>query len=635
MIEHPSDSIKLLDFGIALTGDFQITADPRRAPMPYQWAAPERFPTSGVAPLTGGDNRVADAQAADVFSLGLVLTHLRTGANPFAGWQAIADPDTPADLSRLEPWLAELISPMVDRDPGDRPTARRALEQLREANKRSGFADPLDPVERPHLAGAGVDSGGEGEGANGDTGAEVEGGPEDGEGARSRRNLALVTALAVLAAVALVINLDVADLPGADDSQLGDVADLAAVERGAAPTRAWESKVEVAVAGDDGAWTRTAEIRDDGQVQVLMVWNAPEPANVQLQLPRQTVSPRDVTVSGYGADAVLGEAVGEELPRGVPSSSDAFEVESDEGEGAAVPERGFARFTLELDEDPAACGETVEVSALVADEPPMDDVSRDLARLEVACDDSPVDVWAFARPDSDGEWHDAAQLNVDEAARVAFTMRNDGDEPIEDVTAQVLTPERHAPAHAPTLRLSWPDRDEPVVTSVGVDGSLPDVALRTEPATARVDTEETSDALFRDGVEIGRLEPGEKRQVSGIVRSVASRKAVTTESRVAGDELWREETAAEPGDVLDQRVTVANRGNVALEELAVGASLDSGLELIEGSGELSVDGSTSAVPDDAIQFGASVGDVAVEDEAELRWQARMLDDATDNAVVFG
>ncbi|MFD0363344.1 serine/threonine-protein kinase [Nocardia sp. GCM10030253] len=120
----PNGQVKLLDFGIA-----RAATDPRLT----QWGAlgtvsymaPERFASGPITP------------AVDYWALGATLYRAATGSSPFERestaqtLQAIIyqDPPTP-DCD--EP-LSTVITALLARDPGDRPTIDRARAMLRAA----------------------------------------------------------------------------------------------------------------------------------------------------------------------------------------------------------------------------------------------------------------------------------------------------------------------------------------------------------------------------------------------------------------------------------------------------------------------------------------------------------------------
>lgn len=115
---------KILDLGIALTnreGDRQSRSeDP---PGTQGWMAPER----GQGQLL----EVAEEQKADIFSIGLLLSYLRTGIHPFSKDQReIDNPAVQPELARVDEHLRVLLGKTLEREPTQRPEAKELLRGL-------------------------------------------------------------------------------------------------------------------------------------------------------------------------------------------------------------------------------------------------------------------------------------------------------------------------------------------------------------------------------------------------------------------------------------------------------------------------------------------------------------------------
>ncbi|CAI4173873.1 serine/threonine-protein kinase [Streptomyces albidoflavus] len=104
-------------------------------------------------------------RAADVYALGAVLLYAATGHYPYSGstWQAVAlnieDPATAPDLTGLPAELHPLITAMLSRHPGERPTLEEVTVELvrvvqgcgltaRQAKRR--LTDRIPAVPVPH-----------------------------------------------------------------------------------------------------------------------------------------------------------------------------------------------------------------------------------------------------------------------------------------------------------------------------------------------------------------------------------------------------------------------------------------------------------------------------------------------------
>lgn len=115
---------KIVDLGIALTNtatDSRLTVVP---PGTMGWMAPER--------REGELLDVTAEQKADIFSVGLLLAYLRTGAHPFGEDQGIIEsPDRNPDLTRVDEHLRDLLGRTLERDPAQRPDAKALLHELR------------------------------------------------------------------------------------------------------------------------------------------------------------------------------------------------------------------------------------------------------------------------------------------------------------------------------------------------------------------------------------------------------------------------------------------------------------------------------------------------------------------------
>lgn len=140
--------LKILDFGVAradLAKREEATEDAAFGTVPYM--APERF---------YGE----DSHAGDIYALGVTLFEMLTGVKP--GKTAMdADRQPPGERYRAQwAWLAEismplhdLISSMLAKKPGDRPTARETVKLC--ATIRAGLpGDTLDEWAEKVIPGA-------------------------------------------------------------------------------------------------------------------------------------------------------------------------------------------------------------------------------------------------------------------------------------------------------------------------------------------------------------------------------------------------------------------------------------------------------------------------------------------------
>lgn len=140
--------VKVLDFGLArLVGIEQIghaDSEERTAAGALLGTAKYMSPEQARGePVTS---------ASDIFSLGIVLYELATGHHPFPGsylaavLSAIAELDlTPAIAINpdLDARLAGLLGRMLEKKPGDRPTARKVTTLLGEASRFASDEKPL------------------------------------------------------------------------------------------------------------------------------------------------------------------------------------------------------------------------------------------------------------------------------------------------------------------------------------------------------------------------------------------------------------------------------------------------------------------------------------------------------------
>ncbi|HEY2016658.1 MAG TPA: protein kinase, partial [Bryobacteraceae bacterium] len=135
--------LKVLDFGLARQTGLQGLGDP----------------TTSAAFLAGSLNYMAPEQtraepatsASDIFSLGIVLFELATGAHPFrcdspidtAHAIAHSEPKRPSALNpAIPPELNALLLRMLDKEPGKRPSAQEVDRQLSEFNLVKAVKSP-------------------------------------------------------------------------------------------------------------------------------------------------------------------------------------------------------------------------------------------------------------------------------------------------------------------------------------------------------------------------------------------------------------------------------------------------------------------------------------------------------------
>ena len=116
------DGPKLIDFGIAHTGDNTVLTTTGLAIGSPAWMAPEQVEAKVVG------------TAADVFCAGSVLLFAATGRPPWGsgsiaevmGQIAVAEPD----LSGLTAWQQQWLRGLLEKDPGRRPGAAQAAQLL-------------------------------------------------------------------------------------------------------------------------------------------------------------------------------------------------------------------------------------------------------------------------------------------------------------------------------------------------------------------------------------------------------------------------------------------------------------------------------------------------------------------------
>ena len=124
------DGPKLIDFGIAHTGDNTVLTTTGLAIGSPAWMAPEQVQAKAVGP------------AADVFCAGSVLLFAATGRAPWGsgsiaevmGQIAVAEPD----LSGLTARQQQLLRGMLEKNPARRPSAAQAAQLLTDTTSAAG-----------------------------------------------------------------------------------------------------------------------------------------------------------------------------------------------------------------------------------------------------------------------------------------------------------------------------------------------------------------------------------------------------------------------------------------------------------------------------------------------------------------
>lgn len=130
------DGPKLIDFGIAHTGDATVLTTTGLAIGSPAWMAPEQVQAKVVGP------------AADVFCAGSVLLFAATGRAPWGsgsiaevmGQIAVAEPD----LSGLTARQQQLLSGMLEKNPARRPSAAQAAQLLTDTTSGAGATQVVE-----------------------------------------------------------------------------------------------------------------------------------------------------------------------------------------------------------------------------------------------------------------------------------------------------------------------------------------------------------------------------------------------------------------------------------------------------------------------------------------------------------
>ncbi len=148
LMVRPDGFVKVLDFGLAQ----DLSSKSLKSVLPagtLRYMSPEQSRGEGAAP------------AGDVFSLGIVLYELSTGAHPFDSGsifdslKALNETDPPAPSSRnafVPPHLDALVLRMLSKDPSQRPTAAdvaRMLESRFPSQAAVGLAPQVAVAGRP------------------------------------------------------------------------------------------------------------------------------------------------------------------------------------------------------------------------------------------------------------------------------------------------------------------------------------------------------------------------------------------------------------------------------------------------------------------------------------------------------
>jgi hypothetical protein len=143
-------SPKVIDFGIARA--LEATSVHTRTDQmvgTVAYMAPERF---------GSESGIILTPAADVFAWGAVVAYAGTGRTPFS---ADSPPATaariltqPPNLSGLTGSLRELIGHSLEKEPGDRPTARELLDMLLATGPQRSAATAAALAHQPKLRAA-------------------------------------------------------------------------------------------------------------------------------------------------------------------------------------------------------------------------------------------------------------------------------------------------------------------------------------------------------------------------------------------------------------------------------------------------------------------------------------------------
>lgn len=127
--------VRLIDFGVAMTGGSGSATVTATAMAPLAYQSPEQLNEERASPKS------------DVFSMGTTLVTAYTGSNPFEAASPVKAMlkvlESEPDLSRLPDSLRRIVEPCLRKDPGERPTAAEVCDLIGEV-PRTG---PLWPRE--------------------------------------------------------------------------------------------------------------------------------------------------------------------------------------------------------------------------------------------------------------------------------------------------------------------------------------------------------------------------------------------------------------------------------------------------------------------------------------------------------
>lgn len=597
----------VIDPGLAIA----VGDDQSRPAGSMGWIPPERL----TDPSPG----------AEVWAAAATIGFAALGRNPFA--RSSSEPNetvqrrilagAPADLPDLDGDWHSLLVPALDPDPTRRPAPQAwfatVVDHVSQLGHLDGDLDAPRELGRTmplHAAGVSEDERTVGSErfvrtVRSGTTASIPTSPRPAwRQWLQRAPLVLSITVFVLMAAAVGWTLR----PSATDdepSEIGAAVDRDQLAELGQQDATWNGvPLRAAVAGDRPTWSGSAST-NAARVELLVGFDGDD-------LGTLTVAADQPLLIG---DALLVDTAERDRPTRLVTG-DRLPIEVGD-----LPTRGYLLVELRAEDCPRSA--SIDVQAEASDRT----LTTDPVTVDFSCaDDAPVTVTGVGPPEIG---------LVDDGARVAFEVTNDGDEVLVGTTAQLrLDPDQRAPAHPVTLVVGSDDGWSTSGSAVA-PASLARSGLRYEPVSAEVDGDRVSDAILDQGVPLPDLPPGASVEVSLRVRYVGVVVSLQVETRpAAGDELWRARRSARPGDELDLRATVTNAGNVTVDPLAVGFDADAVVGLVPVGHQFEIvrpNGDVVAVDIDRLS-GVVVGDLPVGSSLEVRVPVRVDGEVDDSGA---